>query len=169
MKKIVFLIAILSTIRIFSWQTLFSVEGNCRIDFPQKPHHMHQVIPIRENNTFMKYDVYLSEIEEENSMCMLVITHFPDKVDEAKQTASLEGFLNGILNHNQDKKLIFAEFTDFQNRNALDFLVQNKERLFKGKAILDNDKLYLVTLEYDSNKNLDLMFDKFLSSFSIND
>ncbi|MFA6118785.1 MAG: hypothetical protein WCT85_05750 [Parachlamydiales bacterium] len=166
MKKILLIILCLSSYSLgFSWEKFYSVSGGCEILFPNKPHHIKQVVPLKESNSFLNYDVYLSFLDEKNSVCMMIVANFPNKIDISKQKDSLEGFLNGILNHKEEKKLIFANYCEFNKLQALEFLIENQDRYFKGKAFVLGDKLYLISMEYDINLNLDESFEKYANSF----
>ncbi len=171
MKKIVFLIfafLILSSNFSLSWEKFYSVEGKCEILFPSKPEHIKQIVALNDLNSYMNYDVYLSTLEDQNTICMMIVVDFPMKIDENKELQSLESFLNGMLNHQKEKKhLILADFTTFNDLNALDFIVENQNRYFKGKAIICESKMYLIAMEYDSCLNLDATFNKFIKSFHL--
>lgn len=169
MKKILFLILVSLTFAInsFSWEKFFSVEGNCEISFPDKPYHVKQTIPIDQSKEFLNYDVYLSMADKDNSICMMIVANFPSKIDISAHKASLEGFLNGIVNHKNEKKLIYANFSDFNSLNALDFLLENQNRYFKGKVFIKENKLYLIAMEFNTNLNLDAIFEKYVTSFGL--
>lgn len=152
----------------FSWEKFHSIEGNCEISFPEKPHHIKQVIPIQQTNEQLNYDVYLSLIDKENIICMMVIASFPGEIEQENQKQSLEGFLNGIINHKNDKKIIYASFSKYCSLNSIDFLLESQNRYFKGKAFIKENKLYLVGMEYNSNLNLDNTFEKYINSFHLN-
>jgi len=169
MKKfslLFFVFCILISAANFSWHKFYSIDGKCEILFPNKPHHIKQIIPI-EGSSYINYNVYLSSFEEDSSVCMMIIVDFPTKIDAGKEIQSLEGFLNGILNHKSEKKLISASYSEFQDLTALDFLVENENRLFKGKAIISDSKMYLIAMEYDEHLELDKTYDKYISSFNL--
>jgi hypothetical protein len=125
------------------------------------------MIPIKEVNGYLKYDVYISFIDENNSVCMMIIANFPTKIDKSNERLSLEGFLNGIINHKNDKKIVYANFSDFNDLSALDFLLENQNRYFKGKAIIRGNKLYLIAMEYNNTLDFDKTFEKYMDSFSL--
>jgi len=170
MKKFIFLFFIFSIFissLSFSWEKFYSIEGKCEILFPSKPEHIRQVVPIKDLSSYMNYDVYLASLDDDNSFCMMIVVDFLKKIDSDKELQSLEGFLNGILNHKEEKKLISADFTTLGNNNALDFVVENDNRYFKGKAIISDSKMYLIAMEYDTHINLDVTFDKYIGSFQL--
>ncbi|HEU63928.1 MAG: hypothetical protein KR126chlam4_00768 [Candidatus Anoxychlamydiales bacterium] len=170
MKKFIFLIFVFSILishSSFSWEKFYSIEGKCEVLFPNKPEHMRQVIPVQDLSSFMNYDVYLSVLDDENSICMMIIVDFPAKIDDDKELQSLEGFLNGIINHREEKKLISADFTTLGDLNALDFVVEDQNRYFKGRAIISESKMYLIAMEYDSHLDLDISFSKYIESFHL--
>jgi len=170
MKKFIFLFFVFSVLTSgssFSWEKFYSIEGKCEVLFPNKPEHMRQVIPVKDLSSYMNYDVYLSTLDDEESICMMIIVDFPAKIDSDKELQSLEGFLNGIINHRDEKKLISADFTTFENLNALDFVVEDQNRYFKGKTIIHENKMYLIAMEYDSHLDLDISFNKYIESFHL--
>ncbi|NGX32801.1 MAG: hypothetical protein K1060chlam4_00854 [Candidatus Anoxychlamydiales bacterium] len=170
MKKIIFLIFISSILisgSSFSWEKFYSIEGKCEVLFPNKPEHMRQAIPVKDLGSYMNYDVYLSTLDDESSVCMMIIVDFPAKIDSDKELQSLEGFLNGIINHREEKKLISADFTTLGDLNALDFVVEDQNRYFKGKAIISESKMYLIAMEYDTHLDLDISFNKYIESFHL--
>ncbi len=151
----------------FCWEKFYSIEGNCEILFPNKPHHLKQVIPIQKTNEFLNYDVYLS-LSDKDTICMMIIANFPSKINPANQRQSLEGFFNGIVNHKKDKKVIYCGFSNFYDLDALDFLLESQNRFFKGKVFIKENKLYLIAMEYNNDLNLDKIFEKYISSFFLN-
>lgn len=165
MKKLIFIWFIFFANISFAWEKFHSIEGNCQILFPDKPHHLQQVVPINQTNEYLNYDVYLTLSEQDNTICMMVIANFPRAVEPENQKQSLEGFLNGIINHKNDKKVIYANFSQFNDMESMNFLLENQNRAFKGKAFIKEKKLYLIAMEYNSNQNLDSMFEKYVGSF----
>ena len=172
MKKYIFLFFIFSILingSSFSWERFYSVEGKCEVLFPNKPEHMRQIIPIKDLNSYMNYDVYLSTLDDESTLCMMIIVDFPTKIESDKELQSLEGFLNGILNHKEEKKLISADFTTFNELNVLDFVVESQNRYFKGRTLISGSKMYLIAMENDSHLDLDKIFNKYIESFHLKD
>jgi hypothetical protein len=163
MKKLTLLFLLICNLG-FCWEKFHSIEGNCEILFPNKPHHLKQVVPIKETNEYLNYDVYLS-LNDSDTICMMVIANFPSKISPGDEKLSLEGFLNGVINHKNDKKVIYANFSNFYDLSALDFLLENQTRSFKGKVFIKEDKLYLIAIEYNNNLNLDQTFKKYIDSF----
>ena len=170
MKKYIlafFIFSVLLSSYSYTWEKLYSIEGECEISFPNKAHHMKQVVPIKDLNAFMNYDVYMSFVDEENSICMMIVVDFPSEIDKTKEKQSLEGFINGVLNYKEEKKLIYANFSEFDGYNALNFLLENDNRFFKGKAIIADSRLYLIAMEYNCNLDLDQTYNKYMKSFSL--
>lgn len=167
-QLIVFICSFISSI-CFCQEKFHSVEGNCEVIFPSKPHHLKKIIPIARTGQCLNYDAYLSLDEKDDTVCMMVIANFPDKIQEENQKQSLEGFLNGVINHKNDKKLVFADFSEFYNLCAIDFLLQHQNRYFKGKAFIRENRLYLIAMEYNANLNLDEIFEKYIDSFNFLD
>ncbi|NGX56202.1 MAG: hypothetical protein K1060chlam5_00439 [Candidatus Anoxychlamydiales bacterium] len=167
MKKL-FIIFLFLSIKLFplDWQEFYSIPGKCLISFPNKPYHRAQILPIYEANAYMQYDVYLSEIDEENSVCMMVVAKYPTAIDPKKEEVSLESFLNGMIGKNKNRKVIEANFCDFKNCNALNFTVEKENRNFQGKVFIFNDKLYLIAIEHNSDIEMEDNLEEYINSFS---
>jgi hypothetical protein len=168
MKKLLFIFLFLSIKLVaLDWQEFYSITGNCSINFPTKPYHRAQVLPIYDVNAYMKYDVYLSEMDEKNSVCMMVVACYPTAIDPKKEEASLESFLNGMIGKNKNRKIIKANFCDFKNCNAIEFFVEKEDRAFNGKALIFKDKLYLIAIEHDKQIVMEEELNEYLNSFNL--
>lgn len=164
MKKIFFFfLVIFSYLSASDWHNFHSVIGKCDITFPIAPQHSSKDIPL--NEEVLKYDLYFADSND--VIFMMLIANYPAKIDPTKESISLEGFISGIMNHSKDNKLIYADFQEFQNRNALEFLISKENRYFKAKALINENKLYLLSIESDNMDLLDQSFDKFIGSFQL--
>ena len=162
MRIIYLIIASLLIFKGFAWEKFHSINGSCSIDFPQKPHFSHKVILFKDY-TFISYDLYLSELNQ-NAICMMIVAVYPEIINFDEQNDALEAFLNGIVSQNNDKKIISADFSEFKDLNSLEFLVQDTDRFFKGRAIIKNEKLYLISMEYDKDIDIEKSFKSYLNS-----
>ncbi|MBI5345531.1 MAG: hypothetical protein HZB76_00065 [Chlamydiae bacterium] len=164
-KSLIFLLA-------FGYSSLFSLEltelnspkGQCKVLFPKEVHHLEQFIT-QENEQSMKYDLYLADINQDDTLFML-IAHYPMAIPQNKEEASLQSFLNGLLNSKSQNHLQEASFVDFQGHKALQFLFIDSGRYFKGLVFIIESKLYLIAMECDEKSYDDALFKKVVESFS---
>ena len=105
------------------WKEFQAVSGKCQMKFPANPQHVSEDMSLSDDGYRLRYDAYISSIDK-HSVYMLLIAQYPDFVDESYARMSLESFLNGILNHNPNNQLIFADLLLVDGREALDFFIR---------------------------------------------
>ena len=148
------------------WKQTHSVSGNCLVSFPSTPEHMQQHMPLPEENTHLKYDVFVSGLDDK-VVFMVLIAEYPHSMSSAVAEQSLEGFLNGILTQNPNNKLVFADLIEYDGHKALDFFIRTQNVYFKGRAIMANNNLYLLAMECEMQHFQENQFSFFLNSFKL--
>jgi len=148
------------------WTEFHSVVGKCTMLFPASPEHMSEVMSIPEEGYDLKYDVYIST-EDKKTVFMLLIAQYPEFVDETYAQISLEGFLNGILNHNPGNQLIFADLLLVDGHEALDFFIRTGGVYFKGRAFMVKNSLYLMAMECEVQTYDESVYALFVNSFQL--
>lgn len=146
------------------WKRLQSVSGKCCISFPEEPEHMQQSMVLPEEQMELKYDVYVSGLEQ-NAVYMVLIAEYPTIINQSYAELSLESFLNGILTQNPHNRLIFADLVTVDGHKGLDFFIRTKDVYFKGRAIMANNQLYLLAMECEVQNYEELEFNYFINSF----
>lgn len=149
-----------------SWQKVFSKEGACQISFPVAPQMIQQSLPLADGVNSLNYDVYLAPHGEKGVFLLLVAT-YPMPLSGGHEVAGLEGLLSGIVNHNAENKLVYANLVELHNHQAVDFLVEGGSSYFRGQAVMIGSKLYLIALEGLKGKIDDAAFKQFLKSFKL--
>lgn len=149
-----------------SWQEFHSVVGNCTMQFPKYPDHLSEKMRIPEEGFDLKYDAYISAIDQK-TVFLLLIAQYPDFVDESYARMSLEGFLNGILTHNPNNQLIFADLSLVEGHEALDFFIRTGSVYFKGRALMVKNSLYLMAMECEVQNYDETHYNKFVGSFQL--
>jgi hypothetical protein len=80
---------------------------------------------------------------------------------------SLEGFLNGILTHNPNNQLIFADLSLVGGHEALDFFIRTGSVYFKGRALMVKNSLYLMAMECEVQNYDESHYNRFVDSFQL--
>ena len=149
-----------------SWQKFFAKNGECHISFPSTPQVIQQTLPLADGVSRLSYDVYLAPHEDKGVYLLLVAT-YPSPLTGGHEVAGLEGLLNGIVNHNPENRLVFADLIDLLGHQAMDFLVEGSTSYFRGQALMVGNKLYLIAMEGHKGHLDEPAFKHFLKSFKI--
>lgn len=148
------------------WSEFQCNGGKCSMKFPAKPEHVSEKMKVPEEGYDLRYDAYISSIEKK-SVFMLLIAQYPEFVDEKYAHMSLEGFLNGILTHNPNNQLIFADLLLVEGHEALDFFIRTGSVYFKGRALMVKNHLYLMAMECEMQHYDEAKYNDFVGSFKL--
>lgn len=149
-----------------SWKKFFSKSGECHISFPSSPQMIQQNLPLADGVGRLSYDVYLAPHEDKGVFLLLVAT-YPAPLSAGHEVAGLEGLLSGIVNHNPENELIYADLTALKGYPAMDFLVEGGTSYFRGQATMVGNKLYLIAMEGIKGKMDEKTYIRFLKSFEL--
>jgi hypothetical protein len=147
-----------------AWQEFHSVVGKCTMKFPKYPDHLSEKMRLPEEGFDLKYDAYISAMDQK-TVFLLLIAQYPEFVDETYARMSLEGFLNGILTHNPNNQLIFADLSLVSGHEALDFFIRTGSVYFKGRALMVKNSLYLMAMECEVQNYDEMHYNAFVESF----
>jgi hypothetical protein len=148
------------------WQEFHSAIGKCTMKFPKYPDHLSEKMRLPEEGFDLKYDAYISAMDQK-TVFLLLIAQYPDFVDESYARMSLEGFLNGILTHNPNNQLIFADLSLVGGHEALDFFIRTGSVYFKGRALMVKNSLYLMAMECEVQNYDEGSYNVFVESFQL--
>lgn len=154
-------------VRGHSWQKIFAKSGECHISFPSEPQMIQQTLPLADGINRLSYDVYLAPHEEKGVFLLLIAT-YPMPLSGGHEVAGLEGLLNGIVNHNPENELIFADLVELLGHPAMNFLVEGGSSYFRGHALMVGNKLYLIAMEGHKGQMDEAIYARFLQSFKLN-
>ncbi|MEN9343226.1 MAG: hypothetical protein RLZZ453_13 [Chlamydiota bacterium] len=148
------------------WQEFYSPVGKCTMQFPKYPDHLSEKMRLPKEGFDLKYDAYISAVDQK-TVFLLLVAQYPDFVDESYARMSLEGFLNGILTHNPNNQLIFADLSLVGGHEALDFFIRTGGVYFKGRALMVKNSLYLMAMECEVQNYDESHYKKFVESFAL--
>ena len=148
------------------WQQVFAKGGECHISFPTTPQMIQQSLPLADGVNRLSYDVYLAP-HEDRGVFLLLIATYPMSLSGGHEIAGLEGLLSGILNHNPENQLVYANLIELQGHSAMDFLVEGGSSYFRGQAVMIGSKLYLIAMEGVKGTVDAPAFNQFLKSFQL--
>lgn len=147
-----------------SWQQTFSKGGECHISFPSTPQMIQQNLPLADGINRLSYDVYLAPHEDKGVFLLLIAT-YPMPLTGGHEVAGLEGLLSGIVNHNPENRLVYAELIDYMGIPTMDFLVEGGGSYFRGQALMVGNKLFLIAMEGVKGHMDETLYSRFLKSF----
>lgn len=149
------------------WNEFHSTPGNCSMLFPTQPEHISEKMAMPDQNFELTYDAYISPATDQQSVFMLLVAQYPDFVDESFAQMSLEGFLNGILTHNPNNQLLFADLVLVDGHEALDFFIRTGNVYFKGRAVMVKNRMYLMAMECEIPHYDEVRYKQFVESFKL--
>ena len=149
-----------------SWKQIFAKGGECQISFPSAPQLIEQSLKIAGSDDHLKYEVYLAPFEEKGVFLLLIAT-YPQAIPAGHEVVGLEALLRGIISHNPDNALVFAEVLDASGKPAINFLVQSGTSYFRGHALMTGNKLYLIAMEGYKGTMEEKVFARFVKSFKL--
>lgn len=153
-------------VRAHSWQQIFAKSGECNISFPSEPQMIQQTLPLADGVNKLSYDVYLAPHEDKGVFLLLIAT-YPTALSGGHEVAGLEGLLRGIVNHNPENELVFADLTEILGHPAMNFLVEGGTSYFRGHALMVGNKLYLIAMEGHKGEMDESIYMRFLKSFKL--
>jgi len=148
-----------------TWKQFYSKDGGCSISFPTAPTLVQQSLKVADGQ-ILHYDIYLSPYDDKGVFMLLVAT-YPQTLSGGHEVAGLEGLLKGIVGHNVENKLVYANLMEHSGHPALNFLVQSFSNYFRGHAMMSGNKLYLIAMEGRKADLDEKMFSQFLKSFQL--
>jgi len=149
-----------------NWQEFRTVCGKCKMKFPKNPDHLSEKMRLAQEGYDLKYDAYISAADQQ-TIYLLLIAQYPEFVDQSYAKMSLESFLNGILTHNPNNQLIFADLSLVDGHEALDFFIRTGGVYFKGRALMVKNSLYLMAMECEVQNYDEASYNTFVTSFKL--
>ncbi len=149
-----------------TWMKIFAKNGECHISFPSTPQMIQQTLPLADGVNRLVYDVYLAPHEDKGVFLLLVAT-YPMPLTGGHEIAGLEGLLSGIVNHNPENQLVYADLIELQGHPAMSFLVEGGKSYFRGQALMVGNKLYLIAMEGLKGEMDETVYMRFLKSFNL--
>jgi hypothetical protein len=147
------------------WKQFYTQDGGCSISFPAPPTLVQQSMKVADGQ-HLTYDIYLAPFEDKGVFMLLVAT-YPQALSGGHEVAGLEGLLKGLVGHNVENKLVFANLVDYAGRPAMNFLVQSLSNYFRGHALMKGNKLFLIAMEGRKADIDEKTFTRFLESFKL--
>lgn len=138
-------------------------------EFPGDPEHSGQVIEIPQSELTIRYDTYVTETQADNTVYVVSVWEYPEKVDVSRPELNLQEGFAGMLQALPESQVLFMQAKEVQGHKALEFWISCEDIYFRGMLISVNHTLYQVFVVY-KNKNakaLDKEYETFTKSFKI--
>ncbi|VVT42844.1 hypothetical protein BOKEGFJH_00362 [Chlamydia avium] len=149
----------------------YDYTSNCGFsaEFPESPDHAGQIIEIPQSDLTIRYDTYIAETQVDNTVYVVSVWEYSEKVDISRPELNLQEGFSGILQALPESQVLFMQAKEVQGHKALEFWICCEDIYFRGMLISVNHTLYQVFMVY-KNKNanaLDKEYDMFTKSFKI--
>jgi len=149
-----------------AWKTYHPQNGRFEVLFPTLPQHVAENHPSGVDYT--KYDVYLAQ-ERDGTVYLVSMTQYPQSYDTGNGEELLDGVVKGALGANIKNQLVHSEKTTYFNLPALEFHIKNGVFSTRGKAILSDKTLFVITVMGRDPTRLTSDYATFVNSFEIKD
>lgn len=112
------------------------------------------------------YDMYVAE-KEDGTIFMISLIDFNQVINPEKTKAILNAIMEDLLSSNPENELKSSNMDTFENVTSLNFTIQNKQIIMKGRAFLEGQTLYVLTyISKLTNKSED-EYKFFINSFHL--
>ncbi|MEF9520079.1 hypothetical protein SBV45_03770 [Chlamydia crocodili] len=149
----------------------YDYTKNCGFsaEFPGDPDHSGQIIEIPQSELTIRYDTYVTETQSDNTVYVVSVWEYPEKVDVSRPELNLQEGFSGMLQALPESQVLFMQAKEVQGHKALEFWISCEDIYFRGMLVSVNHTLYQVFMVYKNKdaKALDKEYETFTKSFKI--
>ena len=153
-----------------SWKRYdYTQECGFSVQFPELPEHSGQVIEVPQSDLSIRYDTYVAETFSDNTVYVVSVWEYPEKVDISKPELNLQEGFAGMLYALPESQVLYLKETSMQGHKALEFWIACDNVYFRGMLVSVNHTLYQVFMVYKgrSPEILDKEYNTFVQSFKV--
>lgn len=147
----------------------YTQSNGFSIKLPGEPDHTGQIVEIPQSDITIHYNTYVTETSNDNTVYVVSVWEYPEKVDISRPELNLQEGFAGMLQALPECQVLFMQATQVQGHKALEFWVSCEDVYFRGILVSVNHTLYQVFMVY-KNKNpkaLDKEYEMFSKSFTV--
>jgi hypothetical protein len=148
------------------WRSYVPPSGKFTVALPVVPQHATDTVNDITTQQLRRYEMYVAESADDTVYMVNMIT-YPNNADLKNRQRVFKQFVDDMLASTPKNKLLSSTPTQFQGRDALDFIIQNDEGLLESKLFLEGDTLYVLSRLAKLNATDNGGFQKFVSSFEL--
>ncbi|WP_407473256.1 hypothetical protein ACH8ZP_01140 [Chlamydia pneumoniae] len=153
-----------------SWKRYdYTSSSGFSVEFPGEPDHSGQIVEVPQSEITIRYDTYVTETHPDNTVYVVSVWEYPEKVDISRPELNLQEGFSGMMQALPESQVLFMQARQIQGHKALEFWIVCEDVYFRGMLISVNHTLYQVFMVY-KNKNpqaLDKEYEAFSQSFKI--
>jgi hypothetical protein len=149
------------------WHRFTAPQGKFTVSVPSLPHHATETKEDPETHTKRIYDFYLSSKDNGTIYTINTIAFPPKEAGGEYDETFLRDFVQKMLSSNPENKIIKMDVKPFRNKKALDFKVENAEVTIDGKALFDDNILYILSTTSRNDQRDESEFHQFIDSFQL--
>lgn len=148
-----------------SWQPFSHPYGKFTVKFPVSPQHAKDRIVDPKTQLVLTYNMYASEQGNGTVFMVNLITMASKQGKMSKEI--MTDAIHNIVNSNPKNKLIQLQEGTFHQIPDIDFTIQNDPYLIHGKAFLQDQIVYILTVVANSKDFSEKDMDYFFNSFAL--
>lgn len=148
------------------WKEFTAPSGRFKVMLPLVPQQASERLTDPETKESRVYDMYVAQ-ELDGTMYMVSLIVFSDKKGGTGADDLLKTTISDMVKANPNNKLSKMDKTTYDAYPAYDFKIENVDMTIDGKAVMDQDTLYILsTIEHNKQYNPG-DFDYFIKSFKL--
>ena len=98
-----------------SWKRYdYTQECGFSVQFPELPEHSGQVIEVPQSDLSIRYDTYVAETFSDNTVYVVSVWEYPEKVDISKPELNLQEGFAGMLYALPESQVLYLKATSMQ-------------------------------------------------------
>lgn len=153
------------TTALTDWQTYTPPSKKFTVKFPTDPQHALDRSTDEKTRELKQYEMYISEREGEVFMISVISFLDTDKVKDEEST--LKNIIDTMVSANPGNKLENIQYGAFEGHKDVDFEITNSSYAISGRAFIDANQLYVVSVLTKSASESKKEFDQFIRSFKL--
>lgn len=150
------------------WKEYLAPSKRFVVSLPTPPQHAVQTIPTEVPSEKIRHDMMLSQAKR-GTIFMVNMIDYPQSVDVANSKEVLLAAIKEIVAGNPLNQLVRTDFGSSFGFPSMDFVIKNHDIIIRGKAVLKEHSLYVITVADDNPQTVDDSYTKLIRSFKILD
>lgn len=147
------------------WMDYVPPSKKFRAKFPSAPQHALDRSTDTKTKELKEYEMYISENNGKVFMIGVISFLHSSGVEDAE--ATLKSTVDNMVSSNPGNKLEKIQFGAYEGLKSADFVINNNSYAITGKAFIDRNQLYVISVLSKTPTESKNEFDYFIKSFKL--
>lgn len=156
----------LETAAFADWREFTAQENAFTVQLPQPAQYASESAPIPDTGLQRAYEMYISQ-QLNGTIYMISMITYPAQIDTSNQNQMVEDFVQEIVRSRGDNRLQQSSKVSYQGREAVNFIIKNKDYDMKAMAFMIDKTVYLLSYVAQKNNFNEDEYNHFINSFRL--